>query len=292
VIDVRRGCWLVVAACGGSTAPVDDAPPTGHCTNAHDEDGDGIPDGCDNCPTWPNPDQADTTEMADMQFPDGVGDACDLRPARAGDKLVAFYPFASPDEASAFTGTGWTIANDRAIGDTALWESRGHYQGDGIYAEIHLATVTWNAVGDSVYVSVDGDGVSSGARCGITHGDTVDAIDAREIGGAVMTAPIGPILPDTDVVLVAWRNVNLTYQATFVCRVFYAGPHDVMFDLLDPTALGTYAMASVGAHAEVASAVVYTSPILCHQPVQGAEAQCTSTGPVVSPPSWLGSLGF
>ena len=38
-----------------------------------DLDGDGVPDGSDNCPTRPNPAQADTDQ-------DGVGDACDNCP--------------------------------------------------------------------------------------------------------------------------------------------------------------------------------------------------------------------
>ena len=73
----------------------------------------------------------------------------------------------------------------------------------------------------------------------------------------------------------------------------HGSPHDVTLDLADATAIGTYSMASVGAHAEVASAIVYTSPILCHQPaVQGVLARCPETGAPISPPSWLGSLGF
>jgi hypothetical protein len=44
---------------------------------AIDSDGDGIPDGCDNCPANPNPDQLDADG-------DGRGDACDPCPDEAG----------------------------------------------------------------------------------------------------------------------------------------------------------------------------------------------------------------
>src|SRR5262249_59407248 len=46
-------------------------PPTG------DRDGDGVPDGVDNCPDVPNPDQADSEG-------DGVGDACQKPPPSDG----------------------------------------------------------------------------------------------------------------------------------------------------------------------------------------------------------------
>lgn len=56
------GLWLagVAMSCGG-LPPVDD------------QDGDGVPDAQDNCPSIPNPDQADGNA-------NGVGDACDLPP--------------------------------------------------------------------------------------------------------------------------------------------------------------------------------------------------------------------
>lgn len=41
-----------------------------------DSDGDGIPDGCDNCPNTPNPDQSDIDS-------DGIGDVCDACPNEA-----------------------------------------------------------------------------------------------------------------------------------------------------------------------------------------------------------------
>ncbi len=81
------------AACGNQFSPVgqpagthtlrvaavdaygvqDPTPAQTDFTGLPDSDGDGVPDATDNCPTTPNPTQADTDK-------DGVGDACDLLP--------------------------------------------------------------------------------------------------------------------------------------------------------------------------------------------------------------------
>lgn len=58
----------------------------------HDEDGDGIGDGCDVCPHRADVEQRD----ADL---DGVGDACDPHPAVAGDRITIFDPFSTRDAA-------------------------------------------------------------------------------------------------------------------------------------------------------------------------------------------------
>src|SRR5258706_1865559 len=83
------------------------------CSNPNDEDGDGVVDGCDNCPTVANPDQADTTEKARLQFPDGVGDACDLWPFLGGDLIAHLHTFAVEDSAL-WTGSGFTESDDAA----------------------------------------------------------------------------------------------------------------------------------------------------------------------------------
>lgn len=70
-----------------------DGPPA--CWDAllppHDEDGDFIDDGCDNCPLDVNP-QGPMGLQAD-QDGDGVGDVCDPYPDTAGDRIVFFESF-------------------------------------------------------------------------------------------------------------------------------------------------------------------------------------------------------
>jgi hypothetical protein len=70
---------------------------------AVDSDGDGIPDGCDNCPTTANPDQLDSDG-------DGRGDACDACPdeAGSGDDGLGTCPGSDstpPDVAVSLSGT-------------------------------------------------------------------------------------------------------------------------------------------------------------------------------------------
>jgi len=79
-----------------------DAAPDAAVCGERDEDGDGIPDGCDNCPHVPNPDQSDLGDG------DKVGDACDPHRTEPGDRLIRFEGFAvmPPDLRVAASGNG------------------------------------------------------------------------------------------------------------------------------------------------------------------------------------------
>jgi hypothetical protein len=81
-----------------------DAPPDARMCGTHDEDGDGIPDGCDNCPVDKNAGQLDTDG-------DGVGDACDPHPGLK-DRIAYFNPFFSND-LTGWATQGATISNDQ-----------------------------------------------------------------------------------------------------------------------------------------------------------------------------------
>jgi hypothetical protein len=70
-----------------------------------DEDGDQIDDACDNCPGVANAQQTDAGEVATGLAADGIGDACDPHPARAGDRIAQRELFG--DAPRTWSGSGW-----------------------------------------------------------------------------------------------------------------------------------------------------------------------------------------
>jgi hypothetical protein len=105
--------WLLACGCDVvfriDELPAPDGPPSCGATTSHDEDGDGVPDGCDVCPGIPDPAQMDADN-------DGVGDACDPDPSSA-QHLALFESFAEAGAADAWsvqTGT-WMFAPDAVV---------------------------------------------------------------------------------------------------------------------------------------------------------------------------------
>lgn len=100
----------------------------GMCVAIPDQDGDGVPDAMDNCPTVPNPDQHDEDgdRLGDVCDPcpvsttntdtdgDGVGDACDPHPSSPGDKLALFEGFGRGIPAGWATAGTWGATSDDA----------------------------------------------------------------------------------------------------------------------------------------------------------------------------------
>lgn len=283
---------LLSAACGGDdgiSGPVDpndldldgipnaiDLCPHDQDPAQHDEDGDRVGDACDNCPAATNADQADTTETFERQFPDGVGDACDRRPTVADDTIARFYPFADPAEASAFTGSGWTITADRVTGTTARWVSKAPAQGDGITFQAHIASLAWTPADGAVSVVVDGDGISSGFICSLVHTGADTTLVIAEIGGATNSTTVAPFQPTDKIVLSVTRAYTHLAVGKAACFVSIGGGPEQRIDIttIDDLAIGSYAMATTAADVALSSALVMTTPFACDTPFTGASVAC------------------
>jgi hypothetical protein len=84
----------------------------------HDEDGDGVGDACDRCPTVADPGQKDQGELDAGNAPDGVGDACDPRPALGGDRIALFESYAVVPQLtfSTFGPVSWDTSDALVLG--------------------------------------------------------------------------------------------------------------------------------------------------------------------------------
>lgn len=273
----RYLCLLALAcACDGSDPGVDGDPddldgdglhnaddncPRVANVDQHDEDGDAFGDACDNCPSLNNPNQADTTELEMRALPDGVGDVCDPRTGVSGDTLRAFYSFATDAQASAWTGTGWTISGDAAHANgAATWTSTRAVQGDGFLVRVEAASLGLLPQ-SALAITVDGDGVAIGATC--TLGD--QQLTVTEAGGATNSVMLSPaIVAGEPLTLVAWRTISLV-QGTRVpevtCRVIRGKvTKETSVVLVDDLVTGSYVLGAIDGNVDITSLSVYTSP--------------------------------
>lgn len=257
---VALACVPVFVACGDDDAVSFDAgPPCAETAEPHDEDGDGIFDACDNCPAIANPSQSDETERQVRAFPDGVGDACDPRPGASGDVLHAFYSFATPDQADAWTGSGFSISDDAAhASGMAMWASaRSAPGGGGVHVLVQIASL---AQGPFAIV-FDGDGITSGATCTLAAQRLTASEPAGESSSVAFDTPIEA---DELVTLAAWHAGVYTPEGRagiIRCRVARGGiMHVASAPLGNDSVSGAYAIATRDATVRLTSVSVYTSP--------------------------------
>ncbi len=83
-------------------------PDTCEGATGHDEDGDGLIDICDNCPTYHNPQQRDADS-------DGLGDACEAEDHELLSKLTFFDPFVAIDDSWEASNDWSHLADDDAV---------------------------------------------------------------------------------------------------------------------------------------------------------------------------------
>ena len=219
------------------------------------------------CPTVADPLQADTTEIAALQFADGVGDACDPRPVGGGDVLVALHTFATPATAS-WVGAGWTITDDRArTGRAARWVQTTARGGGTVALRLDVATIGWLGTEGAVGVALDGDGLQSGLVCEIAGDGTgrLDYVVAREITGLTSRQSLGSRLSaDTRVVITAVRYVDTRDRGQLRCSVEYDGARtQAQLETSDTVIVGSYGFAADAAMVDVTAMSVYASPRSC-----------------------------
>jgi hypothetical protein len=236
----------------------------------HDEDGDGFGDLCDVCPTVSDPEQLDQGELAAISFNDGVGDACDPRPSTGGDRIGALHTFAA-DNAAAWIGAGWTIADDRArASGAARWLGTRAASGDAVTARLAVESVAWAAAGGAVSVALDGDGLGSARACALVadrNGDGRDELEVRELGGAVAVRELGGAVAGP-LTLIVQRGVDRrTATGVVHCLAVFPdkpdAPIQVSIPTSDDTTTGQYVIAAADAEVVATSLVVYGSPLAC-----------------------------
>lgn len=242
---------------GAGTSTDASSAPCSETAEPHDEDGDGVFDGCDNCPTVANATQLDTTEVAVHAFPDRVGDACDPRPGGSGDILDELFTFATAPSG----WNEWTIDGDaaHATGD-AMWTSpRSPFVG-GLLVRAEVASFAPLGPAAAITIVLGGETMSSGSTCTL-HSDRLDVLDIGGDASSIMLAP--PIAIDEPFTLIGWQIVVGTTTRTrrIVCRVVRGDVTKESSVMVPDTLLiGAHAIAVMQASASLSSVSVYTSP--------------------------------
>jgi thrombospondin type 3 repeat protein len=183
---------------GPGTVDVRDSGPTCWGTpTTHDEDGDGIVDECDNCPSIANANQADVREVNAGGMADGVGDACDPRPTAGGDSIFLFdgLNFTTFPADWENVGVGNWIASGSTVTATATdtgQELRRHFPTSlGNYLAETAFTFTLLEMNGSSNLPFRIDAANDGWRCvvGTPNGIQGQFFLSKVTGGTSETQP-------------------------------------------------------------------------------------------------------
>ena len=204
------GCWNGGGVSCSTNCTLD---PTS-CHAGHDEDGDGVDDNCDNCPSFPNSNQ-------DNSDGDEVGDSCDPDPLIT--QISFFEPMVDQESDWTVDDGDWTYGGDQVSGQQIGTIANYLYT----YAPPNQPYV----VGTTFYYgssNPSGDSTSSGvvfARTAPLHVYTCQFNrDENYLGIWRLNGdPTWELIQDTNVSTSAgetqWRQVTVFYDGTtFNCR--------------------------------------------------------------------------
>jgi hypothetical protein len=141
------------------------------------------------------------------------------------------------------------------VSGDAQWHTRTNQQGDG---QILVAQVSAVSGAGQLTISIDGNGVESGAACTISSTELI----AHDLANGGSTS-VAISLTSDPLTLVAWRSVTgtITRVANVTCRVTQGEVTQSAEQVLsDDTILGNQAIVGMNIVASVDSLMVYTSP--------------------------------
>ncbi len=164
---------ITVDAAPDAPLPVDAIDASPCVPNGHDEDADGIPDACDDCPVDSNADQAN-------QDGDGVGDVCDLAPASMGDTILFFSAFTDPT-GYVFTGNLTRTADAIQLRGTTTVTINGDLAPTRVQAGVHFGAPF---AGDLIEVTA-GQAAAHIDRCIVDNADNACGNGAPCVGAGV-----------------------------------------------------------------------------------------------------------
>jgi hypothetical protein len=225
-IDADAAAPLPDADGGPGTVDVREGGPTCWGTpSTHDEDGDGIVDECDNCPSIANADQADVREVNAGGTADGVGDACDPRPTLGGDSIYLFdgLNFTSLPAEWTNVGVGTWTASGTSVTPTGTATgqelARTFPTNLGNYLAETAFTFTALTTNGSSSLPFRVDAANNGWRCvvGTPDGTTGQFFLSKVTGGTSETTP--PQITSIGVPQVGdrYRVLGGAYSDTIYC---------------------------------------------------------------------------